>query len=398
LRVPDGRLRDAAPAGGADITALVEENLRLHRAVRDGAGPPCTKPWVSFEERSSFGQVKPCCWYHGRLGIIEHEDDVDAIWNGERYRALRAAMATGAIPTECPSWCPLLHARREWFQKQELYEYSRDELASFEVAFLANRARVLRAILAGDAAMDGVQPLRLHLHPSDVCNLRCVMCYLDLESTAKRDWYSGERLRALMPYLEELKIFGGEPFFCDTSRRLILSSDKPRWTHTSFVTNATLVSEHVIAELEAVRLGSVDVSLDAADAQTYERIRLRGNFAKALAGARRLAELGRRHPIRHFTVYADFVIQEFNYRDLERFIRLCADLGIVPNFTLIGANREATQRAQRQRTELGVAPGDGADLDRHVDGALSCAQLLKQDFAVASLQRVRGELHAPPAQ
>jgi MoaA/NifB/PqqE/SkfB family radical SAM enzyme len=396
LNVPASRPPEEPHPGGADSGALVEENLRLYRAVRGGAGPPCTKPWVSFEERSNFGQVKPCCWYQGRLGIIEHEDDVDAIWHGENYRVLRTAMASGAIPKECPHWCPLLHARREWFQKQELYEYSRDELASFDAAFLANRARVLRAILAGDAVMDA-QPLRLHLHPSDVCNLRCIMCYLDLENTTARDWYGGARLRALMPYLEEIKVFGGEPLFCDTSRRLILSADKPRWTHTSFVTNGTLVTDHVIAELAAVRIGSVDVSLDAAIAPTYERIRLRGNFSKALAGARRLAELGRRHPIRQFTVYADFVIQEYNYRELEGFVRLCADLGMTPNFTMVGANREATRRALRQQTELGATPYDSADLDRQVDGALAAAHALKLDFAVESLQRVQGELHAPPA-
>ena len=86
-----------------------------------------------------------------------------------------------------------------------------------------------------------------------------------------------------------------------------------------------------------MRIGHVDVSLDAADADSYERIRLRGNFAKALAGARRLVELGRRHAIRRFPVYADFVIQERNYRELERFVALCADVGLIPNFGLCGA-------------------------------------------------------------
>lgn len=379
----------------AGRSALVDENLQLYRAVRDGAGPPCTKPWVSLEERSSLGQVKPCCWFRGRLGYIRDENDIPAIWNGENYRALRRAMSAGNIPQECPTWCPLLSARHHWFQKQELYEYPREELASFDSDFLENRVRVMRAILAGDAVLDGTYPLRLHLHPSDVCNLRCVMCYLDLESGTKRDWYAGSRLPELMRYLEEIKIFGGEPFFCETSRALILNTAKPPWTHTSFLTNGTLVTDHVIEALEAVRLGSVDVSLDAADAATYERIRLRGNFAKALAGARRLVDLGRRHRIRRFPVYADFVIQEYNYRELEPFVGLCSDVGITPNFTMVGDNREATRRALLQHTEVGVRPHDIAELTERLEGALARAQALNLDFAAQSLQRVCGELQSP---
>lgn len=380
----------------ADRSALVDENLRLYHAVRDGSGPPCTKPWVSLEERSSLGLVKPCCWFHGSLGQIRDEHDVPAIWHGEKYRTLRRAMSSGSLPPECPTWCPLLSARKQWFQKQELYEYSREELVSFDSDFLENRARVMRAILTGDTVLDGTYPLRLHLHPSDTCNLRCVMCYLDLESGRKRDWYAGSRLPELMRYLEEIKIFGGEPFFCETSRALILNTKKPRWTHTSFLTNGTLVTDRAIEALEAVRIGSVDVSLDAADATTYERIRLRGNFAKALAGARRLVELGQRHRIRRFPVYADFVIQEFNYREITRFVKLCADVGITPNFTVVGDNGEATRRSLLQNTELGVRPHDMRNLSEHLEDAITHAEVLNLKFAVESLERVRSELQSTP--
>jgi MoaA/NifB/PqqE/SkfB family radical SAM enzyme len=217
------------------------------------------------------------------------------------------------------------------------------------------------------------------------------MCYLDLDSGRSRDWYGGERLAEAMRYLEEIKVFGGEPFFCETSRALILDADKPRWTHTSFLTNGMLVTDRVIDALEWVRIGSVDVSLDAADSATYERIRLHGKFAKALAGARRLVELSRRHRIRRFPVYADFVIQRRNYRSLEQFVGLCDDQGLTPNFTDVGITHEAIARAEQQGTELGTPPVDRDELLRHLDGALSRAESLRLDFAVASLKRVRTE-------
>jgi hypothetical protein len=379
------------------IDALVDENLALHRRLRCGDGPPCTKPWVGLEERSSLGHVKPCCWYRGwPQGAIHNGGDVLKVWNGARARALRQTMRGGA-PPECPTTCPLLTARRQWFDKVELYDYSRDELASFDAEFLANRAGVLRAILAGDDDLSGLRPLRLHLHPSDACNLRCVMCFLDLESGRQRSWYGGPQLAELLPYLEELKVFGGEPFFCETSRALILDPHKPRWTHTSFLTNGTLVTERVIEALEAVRIGHVDVSLDAADAAHYGQIRLRGNFDKALAGARRLAALGRRHALRRFQVYANFVVQELNYREIDSFVALCADLGLVPNFGLCGDSRESAQRAQQQGTALGVRPRDVGDLLRHLDRALARAEAVQLGFGVESLSRIREEVLALPA-
>lgn len=379
------------------IASVVDENIALQRRIRDGDGPRCTKPWVGLEERSSLGHVKPCCWYRGLpQGAIHNGRDVVAIWNGARSRALRRAMRI-APPTECPSTCPLLTARQHWFGKVELYDYSRQELASFDADFLANRAGVLRAILAGDDDLVGLRPLRVHLHPSDVCNLRCVMCFLDLDSGRQRAWYAGPDLRELMPYLEEIKVFGGEPFFCDTSRALILNTPKPRWTHTSFLTNGTLVTERVIDSLEAVRIGHVDVSLDAADADSYERIRLRGSFDKALAGARRLVALGRGHAIRRFDVYADFVVQELNYRQLERFIALCAEIGLIANFGLCGDSRESAVRAQQQGTQLGVRPRDTGDLMAHLDHALMCAEDMRLSFTVGSLSRLRQEVLAGPA-
>jgi hypothetical protein len=326
-------------------------------------------------------------------GAIHNGRDVVAIWNGARYRALRRAMRV-APPLECPSTCPLLTARQDWFGKVELYDYSGAELASFDAGFLANRAGVLRAMLAGDDDLAGLRPLRVHLHPSDACNLRCVMCFLDLDSGRQRTWYGGPELGELMPYLEEIKVFGGEPFFCETSRALILNALKPRWTHTSFLTNGTLVTERVIEALEAVRIGHVDVSLDAADADSYARIRLRGSFEKALAGARRLVALGRRHAIRRFEVYADFVVQELNYRQLDRFLSLCADAGLTPNFGLCGDSRESAVRAQQHGTELGVRPSDPGDLLAQLDAALLRADDLRLGFAVGSLSRIREEVLA----
>lgn len=146
---------DAQLPDTTDKSTLVDDNLQLYHALHNGSGLPCTKPWISLEERSSSGLVKPCCWSRGGLGQIRDEHDVPTIWHGKSYRTLRRTMNSGSLPSECPHWCPLLSARHQWFQKQEFYEYSREELLSFDIGFLANRVRMMKAILSGDTAYAG---------------------------------------------------------------------------------------------------------------------------------------------------------------------------------------------------------------------------------------------------
>ena len=125
--------------------SLVDENLTLHRRLREGDGPLCLKPWVGLEERSSGGTVKPCCWYRGApFGAIREGSDVRALWNGDQARALRRAMGATA-PIECSSTCPILTTRQRWFGKVELFDYSRDELAALTEAGFAPEPAILAA-------------------------------------------------------------------------------------------------------------------------------------------------------------------------------------------------------------------------------------------------------------
>jgi MoaA/NifB/PqqE/SkfB family radical SAM enzyme len=293
-------------------------------------------------------------------------------------------------PPECDALCPILTSRDQWRAKKEFYQYSPEELAEFSETFLRNREIVMDSFLRGTQLPEGSYPLRLKIHPSDRCNLRCTMCYLDLESGAENRWYFGALMPELIERLEEILIFGGEPLFDRTSRRFLFSTDKPRQLHTSFLTNGTLVTDRTVAKLEGTRIGFIEVSLDAADAATYGRIRLRGDFGDAVAGARRLAELGRRHGVRRFSVTASCTVQEENYRSLAEFVELCSELGThVQLFLLDGVNENARRRAEAQGTAIARTPKDLDELERQIDRALACAVDLQAPGAAAALMRVR---------
>lgn len=379
---------------GLNIADLVRDNADLQRRVRIER-VPCTKPWTTLEEREDFftrvpEDVTTCCWLRKHHGKARPDTGVMAFWNGSSARELRANMTRG-VDEACPETCPILQDREGWFEKQELFTYSEDELATFSPSFLANRRTVLRAIVERREHVDAL-PLRLKVFPSNKCNLRCNMCPIDFEHAHVRTWYADRSFQEMLGYLEELLVFGAEPFFCDTSRRLLLEDPLFPQLHYSFITNGTLVTPRVVEALSRRRLGSVDVSLDACVKSTYEKIRIHGKFENAVTGARLLVELGRSHPVRKFKVYAGFAIQNLNYPELDSFIRFCAEMGLEANPAMAFPTKASRKRGELYGHDVAQLPQDVDALFDSLEAATDTARSLGQFHAVGQLSGLAREL------
>jgi MoaA/NifB/PqqE/SkfB family radical SAM enzyme len=213
------------------------------------------------------------------------------------------------------------------------------------------------------------------------------MCYLDLRDEREREWYHEEGFSFLTQYLEEIKVFGGEPFACRTSRAIILRR-KASQTRTSFITNGTLLNAETIESLSRVRLGFVDVSLDAASETVYGRVRRPGYFQAAVQGLRRLVHLAATHSEGPFPVYADFAIQAANQAELSEFALFCNGVGAVAHFTLAVERPAAQQRAAaRGWTDCRLAC-DIRQLLPDIGSAMDVAARLGASNTVASLANV----------
>ena len=166
------------------------------------------------------------------------------------------------------------------------------------------------------------------------------MC--DLDQKAKpivKDWYFNGDLERFKPYLEEFKVFGGEPFACANSKKIVFD-DPYKQINYSFITNGTLLTDGLLKQLESIRIGWIDVSLDSSHQDTYERIRKGSNFDRVNANLEKLRTLKDNHPIRKFPVYVDFVIQENNFEEIEDFLLYSNKLGFIPNYGLVNASYE----------------------------------------------------------
>ena len=173
------------------------------------------------------------------------------------------------------------------------------------------------------------RPFLIDLEPNSRCNFRCTMCQVS-------EWERGQRardmtfeefrsLKNLYPFVVEAKIHGmGEPLLHkDFFEMVSFLSDYLIWTRTS-INGSLLLANNNIERLVNSTLGEVQISIDGASKETYEKIRVRANFDKVTKGVRELnnaLESANRNLSRMWVV-----LQEENIHEVSRFVDLAMDL------------------------------------------------------------------------
>lgn len=93
------------PIPGQEIVGV--EELTIDRASPEsyrGLKKTCREPWErAFVQYN--GDVWPCCWINEPYGVLTEQSFAE-VWSGERYRALRAALASDTPPETCVR-CPV---------------------------------------------------------------------------------------------------------------------------------------------------------------------------------------------------------------------------------------------------------------------------------------------------
>lgn len=238
----------------------------------------CAAPSASmyFDQ---FGQAKACCQQSQDLplgnvssgGILE-------VWNGERSKLLRTRMYEEDLDIACG------------FGRWQRHH------APAKAVF----ARTFDHLEPGPHEY----PRQLEFAVSSVCNLQCVMCDGDFSSSirvhrdglrARPEVYQEaffQELIEIMPHVESVRMYGGEPFLALPSLRVldIVAVTNPQ-TRVSITTNATVWNRRVEYLLNETR-PSVVVSLDAMTRETYEDIRCGASFDKVLANIDRYEQAG----------------------------------------------------------------------------------------------------------
>ena len=186
------------------------------------------------------------------------------------------------------------------------------------------------AALATDSGDLGA-PLYVAWQLTNECNLACLHCIEESgPGKAFRDELGhAEILRIIdqlaamgVPYLS---LSGGEPmlhpsFFALVERICTAGMELKIETNGHFLEAASC------ERLQSLGVKAVQVSLDGASAETYNRIRVRGNFDRAIAGIRALAAAG-------VPIEINYSPTRFNAHEIGAAVDLAHELGAYSFYT-----------------------------------------------------------------
>lgn len=161
---------------------------------------------------------------------------------------------------------------------------------------LLNLAR-MKKDMCREPDKPGYLPMVMDIEPNVKCNLSCRMCQVASWDRMVPDLTAERFVRILkeIPTLMKIKLQGmGEPFLNRELLDMVGIADK---SGIKVVTNSngTLFNDEMIARIAAGSLDIVSISIDGATKETYEGIRIGGNFEKVTGNVRRLVSArGRR--------------------------------------------------------------------------------------------------------
>ena len=221
----------------------------------------CRAPFTSLHI-DQFGDARPCCRSLRVLGNIA-EQTIDEIWTGGSLAELRTAIEHDDLSLGCDhcAW-----AGRSGRETTYAVRFDHDRLPE-----------------------PGAGPTRLELAPSNSCNLQCAMCNGDWSSSIRlhregrpalpRRFGEAQvaEVEALAPGLDEIHLFGGEPFLMPEALR-VLEIAAVHDISCVITTNGSVLTPRVAQVIDRPGVHLV-VSIDGTSAEVYEAVRLGASWS-----------------------------------------------------------------------------------------------------------------------
>ncbi|EHJ47370.1 Radical SAM domain protein [Solidesulfovibrio carbinoliphilus subsp. oakridgensis] len=360
--------------GGKGFTS---EQIKALQTLNSKELVPCTYPWIRLTEKDVTGEYTFCAWLDKDIGTVDKENTSRLldVWNSPKALQIRQDLLEGNR-SSCHRDCKVAHFPLDTFLGYEDWEYE-----AFEAPFLDNLQQAV-ADLANRRAESTAKPLSLALFPTNVCNIRCRMCKMEKRYDGEVDPCYFEGIKPLLPFLHELFVAGGEPFFCKSSRNIIFSDavKSQRHLYLSTISNGTVLTEAVLEKLADLRLGRVIFSLDGVTPEVYNAVRRGADFEKVLVNIKRFVAHRDAGRLKVKITGSNFVIQALNYRQIEGYVELCHSLGIRASCNLVFGTSELAPHMD--------------DVQQNVAKALERAVALDMDYTATSLQTVLEKLPA----
>lgn len=296
----------------------------------------CLKPWTHIELRKNK-ELGLCCqdWLPEPIGTMQSAESIRAQFNSERARNIRRSILDGSFTYCNKIACPYLRMgnlpRRRDILNKGIWPWQRSHTEDKEARSILLHGR--------DTAR---QPRFYQLCYDETCNITCPSCRSGIISMNHGDSFEENKAIQEKFYRETLSeplrewgivsICGaGDPFASRLYRQLLEQIDGRLQPHLriNFQTNGLLLTPRLWEQLKNIHGNVLDiiVSVDAAQAPTYETVRRGGNWDTLMENLQFIAALRRQRAFRGM-LRLDYVVQKRNYREMVDFLGIAERLQV----------------------------------------------------------------------
>ena len=311
----------------------------------DLSGLFCRQPWDNCEVDGAGG-VKCCCSYwmpdnFGQLG----ESSLEEVMDSDKAQKIRASILDGSYSFCNKAGCELIQSNR-LIPVEDILN------PDLKVSGMSEQDKKYYAdIITNKKTKVEPRSLRsVNFLWDDSCNLQCPSCrigkilYVDGPIYQKRldiqekvmkyvfDNYNGQRIK--------FTITGsGDPFGSKIFRDFLMSFDGKQWPNIEimFMTNGVMFTEKIWNSMSKCHdnIIGAKVSIDAATEETYNKVRVGGNWARLMENLKMLSKLVKDKSKTFRVLSLDFVVQKENFTEMPDYVRLAKSLGASVLFKML---------------------------------------------------------------
>jgi molybdenum cofactor biosynthesis enzyme MoaA len=196
--------------------------------------------------------------------------------------------------------------------------------------FLENYERVYNAFCTGGPVPKGTKPLKLEIQLGEMCNFRCIMCPQNHSDRNKIDSKIIQEIKAVIPVCQSFLFTGGEPLVYKEIWPILDEIQHRANTNANvcILTNLSLLTrdkvEQYFSNIQNLVLG---VNIDAANQETYEKIRVGGKWSTLMENIKFIREYSKKHN-KNWKINMGFVIMKSNIEEMKDAIKLCGEFRI----------------------------------------------------------------------
>jgi pyruvate-formate lyase-activating enzyme len=256
-------------------------------------------------------------WVPFPIGNVLTAESADTVWNSDAALEIRRSILDGDFSYCSRTLCSFIAAQK-LPRKEDIHD------------------PIFRGYIDHHTTRLPDFPDMVELNHDSTCNLACPSCRTEIlvAKADEQDAYSRATDRVILPLLKRANgsyISGGGEAFASKHYRSVLSElNRREYPHLRIhlITNAQLVTPQKWAAFPnlAEMIGALSVSIDAAKAESYEKLRWPGKWSTLMTNLEFIAGMRRSGEIRQFWI--NFVVQKENYREMLDFVELGVQLGV----------------------------------------------------------------------